>query len=286
MTDISWLATEAQQLHDIFHQLFFGILSLLLLTGVLVEYFRLPLGGLPSFTQLIGRAIVAMIFLISFDDFTAIVAELTDGLAQKVGDLNNFDLVLSRMGDKLDEYTASWVSVKETVILAMSFLTFFGLYFSIYIAEGIHLFTWTLSYVFSPILIVLFVLPATANATRALYRTIFEVCMWKVVWSVLATLLWSAALNDLNGAERDVNFISVICLNLTLASSVLLTPWVVHALANSGLSGFTRTLGSVAVGAATISPGTIIRATKSTTMRGLEKSKSIYRNSNYFKRQN
>lgn len=286
MTDISWLSSEALKIHDIFNGLFFAILSLLLCVGVLVEYFRLPLGAMPSFSQLVGRAIVAVILLVTFTDFTRAVADVTDSLSLKLGNLNDFDLVLAKLGDKLDEFTASWVSVKETVTLAMSFLSFFGLYFSIYIAEGIHLFTWTLSYVFSPILIVLFILPATAGATKALYRTIIEVCLWKVVWSVLATLLWSAALNDLNGANKDVNFISVICLNLTLASSVLLTPWVVHALANTGLSGFTRTLGSVAVGAATFSPASIVKAAKATSMRGLRKSKSIYKNSAYFNRKN
>ena len=284
MSDVTWLASEAHKLHDIFHQLFFGILTLLLLSGVIVEYFRFPLGGMPSFAQLVGRALVAMIMLVSFADFTAIVSELTDSLASRIGDLNNFDLVLAKMGDKLEEFTASWVSVKETITLALSFITFFGLYFSIYIAEGIHLFTWTLSYVFSPILIVLFVLPATSSATKALYRTIFEVCLWKVVWSVLATLLWSSALNDINAPGKDVNFISVICLNLTLASSVLLTPWVVHALANSGLSGFTRTLGGVAVGAATISPASVMKAAKSTALKGIERGKSAYQNTPYFKR--
>jgi hypothetical protein len=171
------------------------------------------------------------------------------------------------MGDKLSEQSASWVSVKETITVVLSFVGFFVLYFSVYVAQGIHLFTWTLCYVFSPALIALYVLPATAGATAALFRTLFEVSAWKIVWSCLATLLWSAALSQINQPGHDVNFIAVICLNLLLASSLLATPWVVHALATSGLAGFTRTLGAVAVGAATITPQKVARVAGRTVAR-------------------
>ena len=171
-------------------------------------------------------------------------------------------MVLSKMADKLGEMSASWVSVKETLTVALSFIGFFVLYFSVYVAEGIHLFAWTLCYVFSPLLIAFFVLPATSGATKALYRTLFEIGCWKIVWSTLATLLWSTSLTNINQPGADVNFVSVICLNLMLASSLLATPWVVHAMATTGLAGFTRSLGAIAVGAATITPGKVLGTAK------------------------
>jgi len=51
-------------------------------------------------------------------------------------------------------------------------------------------------------------------------------------------------------------------MNLILAGSLLLTPWVVHALATSGIAGYTRTVGGITVGATMINPSKILRASK------------------------
>ena len=261
MFDPAWLSQEAETLHATFNGLFFATVTLLLLVGIFTEYFKWPLGGVPAFGVLVGRALVATIILYSYSEITNLLADLSDSLATRLGDLNEFQLVLSKMGDKLGEFSASWVSVKETITMALSFLGFFLLYFSVYVAQGIYLFTWTLCYVFSPFLIALYVLPATAGTTKALFRTLFEVSTWKICWSCLATLLWSMALGELG--KQDINFIAVLCMNLLLAASLLATPLVVHSLASSGLSGFNQTLGGIAVGAATLSPGRVVGAVKS-----------------------
>lgn len=278
MVDITWLTQEAKTLHAIFVNLFYPLITFFLVLGVTLDYFKMPLGQIPSFGVLVGRAIIAILLLSSYTLVTNYLGEATDALAARVGDLNQIDHVVAKMGEKLETMSASWVSVKETITVALSFISFFGLYFSTYVAEGIFLFTWTLLYVFSPLLIALYILPATSAATKALYRSLFEVSCWKIVWSVLATLLWSMALSNLNKPGSDVNFVSVICLNLILASSLLLTPWVVHALAGAGLSGYTRTLGSVAVGAITVSPGAVIHAAKATTTSGLNAGARVQQN--------
>jgi hypothetical protein len=36
----------------------------------------------------------------------------------------------------------------------------------------------------------------TAGMTTGLFRTLFEIVSWNIVWSVLGTLLWSTALNN------------------------------------------------------------------------------------------
>lgn len=262
MFDLSWLAQEARNLHQVFDGLFYPVVTVFLLLGVVLEYFKWPLGGVPSFPQLVGRALVATLLLHAYPEITNSIADLGDALASRLGDLNQFKLVLSRMGDKLGELSASWISVKEATTLVISFLTFFALYFSVYVAQGLFMFAWLLSYVFAPVLIALYVLPGTAGTTKALFRTLFEVSCWKVVWSTLATLLWSLALSQINQPGPGVNFVAVICLNLTLAASILLTPWIVHALANTGLAGFSRTVGSIAVGTTVISPQKVVGASR------------------------
>ena len=270
MTDMTWLSQQAHQVHGIFTALFYGLVTLFLCLGVFIEYFKWPLGGTPSFSVLIGRSLVAALMLQTYPEVSNTLAEVADGLARQIGDMNQFKIVLSKMGDHLGTLTWSWVSVRETVTMVISFVTFFLLYFSIHVVQAFLLYAWTLLYVFSPVLIALFVLPATASATKAMYRTLIEMSCWKIVWSVLAALLWSTALSDINQPGHQISFITAICFNLILAGSLLLTPMVVHSLAESGLSGMAKTVGAIAVGAATFSPGKVA----STLGKGLKKGKT------------
>jgi len=247
MIDLNWLSQEANTIHTFFTSIFYLFVTVLLLIGVLTEFFQMPLGGVPSFSTLVGRALVAAILLHTYPEVSRMVAEFADAMSKHLGDLNQFKLVLDRMGDKLQEFSFSWVSVKGSLVLAVSFLTFFLLYFSVHVTQAFLIYTWTVLYVFSPILIALFVLPQTAGATKALYRSLFEASAWKVVWAVLATLLWSTGVSGVH----DQNVIAAVCFNLILAGSLVLTPVIVHMLAKGGLASMTSTVGSIAIGGLT-----------------------------------
>lgn len=255
VADISWLAIEAKKIHEIFTGYFYLLVTVLMLLGITVEYFKWPIGQIPNFGTLVGRALIAALLLHAYPDITNIIADVTDAVAGRLGDLNNFKLILDRMGDKLGELSFSWVSFKETVMLLISFLTFFILYFSIHIADSFYIYVWVMLYVFSPLLIALFVLPVTASATSALFRSLIEVAAWKIVWSVIATLLWSSALSQINTQGSQVSFLTAIGFNIILAGSLLLTPFVVHALAGSGLAQMGKDLSALTIGGMTISPG-------------------------------
>ena len=265
-TDMNWLALEAKKIHDIFSSYFYLLVTVLLLLGIVIEYFKWPVGQVPHFSVLIGRAVIAAILLHAYPEITNMIADVTDSVAQRLGDLNNFKLILDRMGDKLGELSWSWVSIKESIMLLLSFVTFFILYISIYIADSFYIFVWVVLYVFSPLL---YVLPVTASATSSLFRSLFEVAAWKIVWSVIATLLWSAALSKINQEESQINFLTAICFNIILAGSLLLTPFLVHGLMGAGMAQMTKDLGSLAIGGLTLNPGTAVAASKAIIDRSL-----------------
>jgi hypothetical protein len=259
MEFIQHLSVEAHRLHGVFAGLFYSIVLTILSVGVVFEYFRIPIGGVPSFWPLLGRSVVAALLFAGYSEITDAIGQSTDELANAVGDFSTFDKVLSRTSEKIDQLTVSWVSVKDSLVLGLSFLSFFLLYFTKFVAEGLYAFVWILCYIASPFLIALYVLPATAQATTSLFRTLIEVSFWKIGWAVLATLLWSSALSELNSTTADTNFLSVICLNLVMAGSLVATPWVVHAFVSSGLTVVGRSLTGIAVGATVVSPAMLRR---------------------------
>ncbi len=257
MGDLSWLAQEAKNIHGVFESMFYGLASLLVVIGVVSEYFKLPLGGMAFTPELVSRVLIAALLLHSYPEVTNALSDVTDALANRIGDFNNFNLVTTRMKDKLDTMTWSWTAVKDSIIMLFSFVTFFLLYISVFITNAAIIYVWMILYVFSPILIAFYVLPVTSGVTKALYRSLIEVCMWKIVWATLAALLWSSALSEIN--KTEINFLTVISLNLILAISLLATPIVVSFLASKGISSMASSAMGTTASMAVFSPGIIAK---------------------------
>ena len=271
--DMNWLAGEARSIHDLFSSVFYSIVLLLMSLGVVMSFFKMPMGQVPEFLHLVGRAILAAFILAAFPEIMNALASVTDELSKNVGQLNNFKLVLNRAGEKVGSLTWSWVSVKDSVLLLISYLTYFLLYASVYVADSMYLFVWTLLYIFSPLLIAAFTLPATASATKGLFQSLIEVCLWKICWSVLAALLWSFALSKINGPQYDVDFLTAIILNIMLAFSVVLTPFIVRGFIKGGLANVSASTGGALLAATAMTPTGMITATKATAHRAVGKFK-------------
>lgn len=263
LSDVSWLASQAHQVHDIFYGLFYALVTVFLCLGLFLEYFKWPLGGTPSFSVLVGRVFIAALMLHSYSEVSNTIADVVDSISRQLGNLNQLNIVVGKMGDKLGQFTYSWLSVKDTILQIISFVTFLLLYLAVHGVQAFMLYTWTMLYVFSPLLIALYVLPSTSGATKALYRSLIEVSCWKIVLSVLATLLWSFALSDINKPDHDVPFLTVVFLNLILAGSMLMTPMVVHALAGAGFATLAQAAGGIVAGATMAAPFKTIASTYS-----------------------
>jgi len=242
--------------------MFYSLILLMIATGVVMSFFKMPMGQVPEALHLIGRAILAAFIMAAFPEIMNTLANITDDIAKNVGQLNNFKLVVSRLGEKVGSLTWSWVSVKDSVLLVISYLTYFTVYISVYIADAMYLLTWTVLFVFSPILIAAFTLPAFASATIGLFQSLIEVCLWKICWSVQAALLWSFALSQINDPKYDVDFLTAIVLNLMLAFSVLLTPLMVRAFTKGGMAGTASTLGGTILATMAMTPTGMIGMAK------------------------
>lgn len=246
MVDFTWITQEAKTLHGIFMSLFYSFAGVLLLIGVAIEYFKVPLGGVPGFSQLVGRVLIAGLLLVSYPEIANAVADVSDALASRVGDLNSFKLVLGKAGEAIKTLSWSWSSMGDTFIFVISYLSFYVLHVTVYFFDAAIAYAWVVLYVFSPLLIAMFILPQTASATSALFRSIFEISGWKIVWSVLGTLLWSSAIHNFENVNTQTNFITTITYTIILSLSVIFTPLVVRALINKGVAGMASTLSGTA----------------------------------------
>lgn len=255
MSELNWISHEVQNIHDWFQGIFYLLVTVFLLLGVFIEYFKLPLGDTPSFAPMLGRVLIAAILLNTYPEVHNLIADLSDALSLKMGDTSGLQHALSHMGDKLSQLSWSWVSIRQNIVVVISYLCFLLLYFSVHVAESLYLYTLVVLYVFSPILIALFVLPQTAGATKALYRSLIEAAMWKPVWCCIATILWSSGISDIQAQASGVSFISSICFCIIAAGSLVLTPQVIHGLASGGMAAMAGSLSNLGIdGVASLTP--------------------------------
>lgn len=255
--DVNWLATEARHLHGIFSNAFLTLVLTLITVGIVLEYFKMPLGAVPQFGSLIGRVFVACILWTALPEIMNTLSSVTDSFVSEIGNLIEFKYVLSKLADKFHEMTFSWVSIKDSVLILISYLTFFLLYITVHLANAFFLFTWMMLYVFAPILIGMYVLPITSGATIKLFRSLIEVCLWKIVWCCMSALLWSMALSKINDPDTKISFLTAIILNLMLALSVLATPIITSAFMNSGVSTMANAFGNTLMNLSKFTPAGI-----------------------------
>lgn len=284
--DISWLSAQAKEIHSFFVSIFYALTALLLVVGVIIDYFKMPIGGVPTFGQLVGRALIAGILLAAYPQISNWISALADAVADHLEAVNNYQNVLQVAGDTFKDHSWSWTSIGDSLLSVVAILVYFILFITVYFFDAAIVYCLVLLYVFSPVMIAFYILPQTASMTTGLFRTLFEIAAWKIVFAVLGTLLWSTALQNFHTDGN--NFITLLALTLMLAFSLLLTPFVVRQLMSGAISGMaTQVAGLTAAGltAGVMSPATLSKITKSgvkktagfAAKRSWQGTKSIYK---------
>ena len=253
--DFSFLAHEAKNIHHFFSSIYYTLIVVLLLVAVLSEYFKIPLGGTPNFGQLISRSFISALMLVSLPEVLNVLAALTDALSQQIGQYNDANLVLAKMGSYVEKLGWNLIDIKKMVLVVISFLSFYLLYWSVYLIEALFFFSWVILYVFSPLLIACFVIPRLSHITIQMYAGFLKVCTWKLVWGVLATLLWTAALNQIENLGDKADLLTLVFFNLILAFSLINTPKIANAIFGKGIDSMADNSGTLAAGAFTLASG-------------------------------
>jgi hypothetical protein len=242
--DLTWLATEAKTLHAVFQNMFYSFILALFVIGIIIELFKIPLGGTPEISQLFSRLMLSVIIMVAVPEVMNLLADLSDSLVAQLGSFNDYQHVKERLREQLSQITMSWVSIKDLILLLIGLVSYLVLLVGLYFADAIFVFAWLLIYVFSPVLSACYVLPATAGATKMLFKSLIEVTIWKCMWAVMGALVWSMAASQINDPKYQMNFVTVIILNLMLFFSLWKVPSITSAFLQSGVSQVASGLGA------------------------------------------
>lgn len=249
MPDFELLGSLMNDLHQEFVGMYYLLLPVFFSLAVAFAWFRSPSGS-PEFLDIVKRAVVSTILLVSFPDISAAILNIADAIAFRIDELNGIEAVLKMAEEKSQSYDYSATSLllrfDDLIIGVLSIASYILLYVARYLTIAMYHFFWLFFMVSSPLLILFHMFEGTSQITKNLFLGMIEVASWKIVWAILGAMLTSLSYGDAYKAEGS--YLTLVVMNFVIAASMLMTPKMVRSISGGGVQTMSSNIGSSALG--------------------------------------
>ena len=228
-----WPQETAENLRVEFVEIYWVLIVIVMLICIILEFFKIAEKEINP-VNVLKRATVSIILLWTFKDIMNLASLLTEGMIDRLGGMANLKTLYDSMEKSYQSDTPSLFKYREMFIYFFSWLCYAIGVFGYYVMTILINIAYTILYVLSPLLILAYVSEKTAYITSGLYKGIFNVCIWKVLWCIMGVLLLEFAGAPQTGGW-DGFFMSALT-NLMIGISMLMIPVFANSLFGSGLS--------------------------------------------------
>lgn len=260
MPNFELLGSLMNDLHQEFVVMYYLLLPAFFSLAVALAWFRSPAGS-PEFLDIVKRAIVATIMLVSFPDISKAILNIADAIAFKIDDMNGIEAVLEMAEEKSQSYDYSATSMllrfDDLIIGVLSIASYILLYVARYLTIAMYHFFWLFFMVSSPLLILFHMFEATSQITKNLFVGMIEVASWKIVWAILGAMLTSLSYGDAYRAEGS--YLTLVVMNFVIAAAMLMTPKMVRSISSGGVQSMSSSIGSSALALAALGHTKMLR---------------------------
>ena len=136
----------------------------------------------PNLRDLFRRILISVILLLTFDWTLNAIATIGDAVTEQINGLQRLSDVLQNLGPNYSGKD-NWFNVRETILYVFSIASYLIAYLGFFVASALTHFVWTILYVAAPLMILMYLSPATAGTTKGLYKGLIQVVIWKIFWS-------------------------------------------------------------------------------------------------------
>ena len=187
----------------------------------------------PAPEKVLKRFFIATLLLLSFDTVSQSVWNLGEYLSRKIGGISTLDDLASLLGNHIQNIDIGWFGIRKSFIYILGMSSYFFAYIGVFTAKAVTQFAWAILTVCSPLMIMAYISDKTAMVTGSLYRGMINVSLWKIMGAILGVLLLEFAKTP---SYNEENLLTVIIINLCIASSLLMVPFTVKSLLGDGLT--------------------------------------------------
>lgn len=246
MPNMEVLGPMVRNIHQILSSLFYVALPIAMTLSVCISILK---GESPNYVDILRRALVASVLLVSFPEVSNWILDVCDGIASKIDSMSGLNMIMKLAEEKFHGYAGSssalLLKFDDLFIAVLSFLSAVILYIARYLTIAMYYFFWVMLSILSPILILCYMFPSAAGITKGLYRGLIEVASWKIIWSVQSAMLTALSLGNIYKTEGS--YLTLTILNFVIAIGLICTPILVKSLIGEGLQSSATAIGSAAV---------------------------------------
>ncbi len=260
------LHLHAKALHGDMVGIFWIILPCLVTLLIVLEILKSDSSG-PNVSEILKRTLLCIFLLWSFDFVINVIAMISDGITHKIRGTDDVWEALKQLGPNSTEKSDSMFDIREHIVYFFAIASYLIAYIGFFASTALVNFVWAILYISAPLILPCFIPRMTAPIAGNLYRGLISVATWKILWTLLGSLLLKMALSPKIVGLEDY-FLSMV-MNLLIGLSMLLIPLFTKSLITDGLQ-------SAASGLAA-SPGLLLTksaaiAAKKYSKQGLSKS--------------
>jgi len=227
------LLPVARQIYEHTSHLSWQMLLPLFLVSVAVGY-TTDLGISGAVVIRLKRLVLVALLLVAFPTIAEFSQILGVEVARSIDDMTGIDMVLDAASKRADAYSFDLEGLlnlgSDLLIGALVIISFVILIVARFFLLAFQHFYWFLLVALGPFLILGSLFESSSGITRGLFKSMFQVACWPVIWSVLSVFL--KALPFASAYAFEGNLITVVTLNLIIAIALLFSPFIVSQLAD------------------------------------------------------
>lgn len=203
----------------------------LFLVSVAIGY-STELGITGSVVVRLKRLVIVTFLLVSFPMIAEFSQILGVEVAKSIDNMTGIDMVLDAASKRAEAFSFDLQGLinlgTDLIMGALVLVSFLILVVARFFLLAFQHFYWFLLVALGPFLILGTLFESSSGITKGLFKNMFQVSCWPVVWSVLSAFL--KALPFANAYTTPGNLITVITLNLIIAIALLFSPFIVSQL--------------------------------------------------------
>ena len=247
-----WPKETAENLRSEFVEIYWALIVIVMLICIILEFFKIAEKEINP-VNVLKRATISIILLWTFKDVMNLASLFTEGMIGRLGGMQGLKTLYELMAKSYQSDTPSFFKYREMFIYFLSWCAYAMGMLGYYVMTILINMAWAILYVLSPLLILAYVSEKTAYVTSSLYKGIFNVCIWKILWCVMGTLLVEfSTMPETGGWE---GFFMTALTNSVIGVSMLLIPVFANSLFHCGLSDSVASGAAIATGAKPLTEG-------------------------------
>jgi hypothetical protein len=227
------LLPVARQIYDHTNHLSWQMLLPLFLVSVAVGY-STDLGISGAVIVRLKRLFLVALLLVAFPTIAEFSQTLGVEIARSIDDMTGIDAVLDAASKRAELYSFDLDGLinlgSDLLVGGLVLISFVILIVARFFLLAFQHFYWFLLVALGPFLILGSLFEASSGITKGLFKSMFQVACWPVIWSVLSAFL--KAMPFASAYSVEGNLITVITLNLIIAVALMFSPFIVSQLAD------------------------------------------------------